>query len=336
MNPDRLRQFFHRTREWSRVSRGEELAQWVAQDLQDVVEADAGFFVYRRRVLQHGVTPQKASIFAPWGACADQEQALALLLEQALGMQKQLVPMMEQWCAPSLLPPAVRDAVQAYGFIEIGMWPLISREEMIGVIVVGRTKIASDRLDAQTSTALMDACAAQVSLALDLIMMVRLAEEASQRDLLTGALNRRGFEKKLGHRVQKARTEGKHLVIGLLDVDDLKEINDTLGHPAGDQVLREIVAAISALLGPEALLARFGGDEFAVAFVTDATDAKVALSLLRKRVMAHDIGRTCSVGGAVWGTDGTSLEACYQVADQELYDDKRRKKARSGIRSHYL
>lgn len=196
LNASILRGFCHRSREWSRATRGMELFEMAATDLREFADADSGFFVYRKRVLTNGVTPQKPMVYAPWGVFTHDEERLQNDVEQTLSQLDLVNPLMEQWMLTEDMPPVLQKAWNRYGLLEVGIWPLVSHEQMIGVIVVSRTKPA-DRVSVVTGTALMDSCAAQVSLALDLILAGRIAEEASQRDLLTGLLNRRGLEARL-------------------------------------------------------------------------------------------------------------------------------------------
>lgn len=320
VNANILRGFCHRSREWSRATRGIELFKMAATDLCEFADADSGFFVYRKRVLTKGITPQ--TVYAPWGVFAHDEERLQRDVDHALGQMDLLRPMMERWMLTEDMPTILQEAWSNYGLLEVGIWPLVSREQIIGAIVVARTE-PTGRVSVVTGIALMDSCAAQVSLALDLILAGRIAEEASQRDLLTGLLNRRGLEARLPLLVQECERSGNHLVLGLVDMDGLKIVNDTLGHPAGDNALRQIAAIISRNVRVNDLVARFGGDEFAIVLQSDCPDAESAMERIQRAVESESGGLSVSVGGAVWGIDGVALEPCYQVADERLYECKR-------------
>lgn len=303
-----------------------------AADVQDIAQADSGFFVYRKRALIHGFTTQSPGLYAPWGVFRRDEHELQGLLGEMTSQLNRLNSMMERWLLTEDIPsPELKSAWEKYELLEVGVWPLVSREQMIGAIVVTRTRAVESHLTVETGTALMDACAAQISLALDLILAGRIAEEASQRDLLTGLLNRRGLEARLSQMIEASKGAASHVVFGLIDLDGLKGVNDSHGHPAGDEVLRSVANIIKQNLGPDDLIARFGGDEFAVLLRTERTDASAAMLRLQQVVDLQLSGHSVSVGGALWEVDGDSLEQCYRVADERLYDCKRLSKVGSSF-----
>ncbi|KPV45719.1 hypothetical protein AN477_00640 [Alicyclobacillus ferrooxydans] len=279
--------------------------------------------------MTYGVTSQTPTVYASWGVFANDEERLQADVDHALSQMELLHPHMERWMLTEDMPSDLQEAWKGYGLLEVGIWPLVSRERMIGAIVVGRTKPVSGRLTIETGTALMDSCAAQISLALDLILTGRIAEEASQRDLLTGLLNRRGLEVRLPQLVEECNDFGTHLVLGLIDMDELKQINDTHGHPMGDQALRQVADIISRNVSTGDIVARFGGDEFAVVLQSDWPDAISAMERIRQAL--QESGLSVSVGGAVWGIDGDSLEQCYVVADERLYECRQLAKADAAI-----
>lgn len=325
MDATLLRHFFHRSREWSRATRGVEMVEMAAKDLAEIAEADSGFFVYRRRVFTNGITPQMPTVYAPWGVFANDEEQLQRLLDDALNRLDTLIPIMERWALVEDIPSELQAAWSGYGLLEVGIWPVISREQMIGAVVASRTH-PTNRLTIETGTALMDACAAQISLALDLILTVRIAEDASQRDLLTGSLNRRGLEARLPGLLKQTEESRNFLVFGLLDLDDLKILNDAQGHPAGDQALRQVADIICHSVHADDIVARFGGDEFAVVLQSESPDAQSAIQRIQQTVQQQSDGHSVSVGGAIWNLDGDTLEQCYLVADKRLYECKRQAK----------
>jgi diguanylate cyclase (GGDEF)-like protein len=141
-------------------------------------------------------------------------------------------------------------------------------------------------------------------------------------DALTGLPNRRTLDAKLGRELSRSRRLGSPLSILLLDLDRLKEVNDTHGHAAGDRALQAVSAAWSAQLRPNDLLCRTGGDEFAVV-LPDTTEAWAgALAVRLKRSTPDATG--VSIGVATWNgvVDSDELLA---TADRAMYQTKPRR-----------
>ncbi|MBK9027529.1 MAG: GGDEF domain-containing protein [Propionivibrio sp.] len=88
------------------------------------------------------------------------------------------------------------------------------------------------------------------------------AREAASTDPLTGALNRRGFEQACQRELALARRSGLSFALAHLDIDDFKNLNDTLGHQVGDKALVHLVNLLRKSMRPSDVLCRFGGEEF--------------------------------------------------------------------------
>jgi diguanylate cyclase (GGDEF)-like protein/PAS domain S-box-containing protein len=156
-------------------------------------------------------------------------------------------------------------------------------------------------------------------------------ERQAVTDSLTGLLNRRGFYQTVeGMLVRTEQTE-KCLVVLYMDLDGFKQINDSLGHDAGDQVLVWVADQLKDCLRPYDVLARMGGDEFTV--VIDGLDypeqaAKVAEKLIdrvsvRRRIDGVDIHLGASVGIATFPECGMNLDGLLRAADIAMYEAKR-------------
>ncbi|HVJ39317.1 MAG TPA: EAL domain-containing protein [Stenotrophomonas sp.] len=117
-------------------------------------------------------------------------------------------------------------------------------------------------------------------------------------DALTGLTNRLAFRESLDHQLLAARNADRQLALLFADIDDFKRVNDTLGHEAGDEALLQfssrISAAVDALGGDEALLARFGGDEFVI--LLQAGDVRESAQRLADRLV-QDLGQPLMVEG---------------------------------------
>jgi diguanylate cyclase (GGDEF)-like protein len=117
------------------------------------------------------------------------------------------------------------------------------------------------------------------------------------------------------------RAGGPGLALVVLDLDDFKQINDTHGHSAGDELLRWAVAAMAGVLRPGDALARLGGDEFAALLpATAADEATRACERLRFALAARI---SVSAGTAVAPADGLDGDSLHQRADDRLYEAKR-------------
>ena len=138
----------------------------------------------------------------------------------------------------------------------------------------------------------------------------------AERDFLTGILNTRVFDEALTRRCAARRP----FLLLLGDMDNLKTVNDTHGHTAGNAELRRLADALTQTLGPDDELARVGGDEFAI--LTDAAmdDASEICTYLRKRLAAQDLHMT--FGWAAFQQDGVVPLELFRKADDRLYAAK--------------
>jgi two-component system cell cycle response regulator len=162
--------------------------------------------------------------------------------------------------------------------------------------------------------------------------LLRQLYEASVTDALTGANNREHFDSQLRMELSFARRHGTDLSLVIFDVDHFKRVNDTHGHPVGDEVLVEISKATRRLVRNEDVFARYGGEEFALILRGIALDgARVVGERLRERIaelaVTTDKGPlkvTVSVGCASFAsTQDATAETLVQLADKRLYVAKR-------------
>ncbi|MBJ7332007.1 MAG: PAS domain S-box protein [Solirubrobacteraceae bacterium] len=147
----------------------------------------------------------------------------------------------------------------------------------------------------------------------------RRLRHLAEHDPLTGVPNRRAWDVQVPQAIQDATVSGQPLALALLDLNDFKAVNDTLGHDAGDRVLREVAASWRGQLRETDLLARLGGDEFAVLLPDCAEGDLLDLARRLRGGLAYEPG--CSVGAVTWHP-GESAEDVLRRADEELYRDK--------------
>jgi two-component system cell cycle response regulator len=162
--------------------------------------------------------------------------------------------------------------------------------------------------------------------------LLRQLYEASVTDALTGAHNREHFDAQLHAELSYARRHKSEVSLVLFDVDHFKQVNDTYGHPAGDNVLIEIAGAIGKITRNEDVFARYGGEEFALILRgIDGEGAHSVAERLRETIGALTVQSergpirvTISAGSAsLAALDDKTPEALIAAADRRLYAAKR-------------
>ena len=154
--------------------------------------------------------------------------------------------------------------------------------------------------------------------------------ELAQTDLLTNLANRRAFIKRLTMAFNASLRGAPPFAVLYLDIDDFKDVNDTLGHAMGDLLLKAVVARLKNAVRAEDFVARFGGDEFAV-LVMEVTDPAIAAALAERigKLLAepfmignHKLRITSSIGIALFTSEAAGPEAMMVQADLALYGAK--------------
>jgi diguanylate cyclase (GGDEF)-like protein len=208
--------------------------------------------------------------------------------------------------------------------------PLIARGRVIGVLSAHRGAVDAFRpedLDVLTVVARYLAGAIEVS---------RLYEELrtlATTDELTRLPNRRSILERFTEELSRALRNAQPLSVAIADLDDLKQVNDTLGHQVGDAVLVYVAESLRRRIRVHDIAGRLAGDEFFVLFPN--TDRAQAETIMRRleRIDAMGSGRPgdrgirLSWGLATWPDDGNAVDALMAAADRQLYEMKRAHRA---------
>jgi diguanylate cyclase (GGDEF)-like protein len=168
--------------------------------------------------------------------------------------------------------------------------------------------------------------------------MTEVAEHATmemsfkaERDFLTGLPNRALLTDRLAQSIALAQRHAKKVALMYLDLDNFKDINDSLGHTVGDQLLQSAAKRLEACVRHSDTVSRQGGDEFVVLLseIEAAQDANLAAAKLLKAMAEphligdHRLNVTLSIGISLYPDDGEDIEALLTKADTAMYHAKR-------------
>jgi diguanylate cyclase (GGDEF)-like protein len=158
----------------------------------------------------------------------------------------------------------------------------------------------------------------------------RQLEQIAYADPLTGLSNRRLFEDEMRKRIKLIAREGGCFTLLLIDLDGFKRINDTLGHDAGDELLKVTAARLTQALRETDQVARLGGDEFAIVLTgtcellsVEIVCRRILKSLAEPVVFKDKIMRvSASIGSSKCPSQGKAIDSLYKSADVALYEAK--------------
>jgi len=215
-----------------------------------------------------------------------------------------------------------------------GEWSAIRAELRTKGVLLGAMTVATrlPRTFESSDLEFVAAVADQIAVALD---RARQHTREARTDYLTGLANRPEFERAIDRAVAAASRHGRRLALMMLDLDNLKEINDTLGHHVGDEAIRVLAQELQRAVRASDTCGRLGGDEFGVAMPeADERDAREVGARVRQSL--DDLNRSAkvpvpvefSIGITSW-KPGMDWQAMYQLADRALYVEKRRRQAGS-------
>jgi len=218
-----------------------------------------------------------------------------------------------------------RDTIQS-----ILMVPILMDEQFWGYI--GFDECGSDRIWTKNEQSILIAMAASISGAIKRQEAEAMIRYQAFHDLLTDLPNRTLFSDRLRLALAHAQRNETNLAVMFLDLDRFKTINDTLGHPVGDQLLQAVAKRLSGCLREGDTVSRWGGDEFTLLLpqITSAEDiAKAAqriIEALRPAFLlaGHELYISSSIGIAIYPYDGIDAQTLLKNADAALYRVKER------------
>ena len=210
--------------------------------------------------------------------------------------------------------------------------PLFSLERNVALITLHLNRDNEDLFQPQSLDARLSqfvAMAQSISGALSTIALRESLQKMALTDELTTLSNRRSFKANVRRRLAACRRKGTPLALAMLDIDHFKKLNDTYGHDAGDQILRQVAQVMTQSIREADLVARVGGEEFSI-FMEDLPP-----EMVRRRMenLLNNIRSNCSIGGelvtASMGVTHVSAPAAdlnfdvlYKRADASLYEAK--------------
>ncbi len=235
--------------------------------------------------------------------------------------------------------PELDDALPGAAPGEIGSAvavPMLHQDACLGALLYGR---ASEKGFPDDELRILESVARQVATAVENVRLHQTMVRLSQQDALTGVQNRRQLFARLELERERAARFGEPFALLLLDVDRFRELNEAVGHAAGDGVLREVAALLARELRTVDLVARYGGEEFAVVLPrAGAEEALATAERLRAAVEGSGFegapgGRvTVSVGVACFPADARDQAGLVDCADAALFAAKRA--GRNLVRRH--
>jgi diguanylate cyclase (GGDEF)-like protein len=228
--------------------------------------------------------------------------------------------------------PFVRTMLEDFGSEVVVTAPIVAKGRLIGVIVTGSSVGAPPfRID-EDVRARLGGLADQAATALENIRLVDEIRRQAFIDDLTGLPNHLLFRDRAAQAVARAERHGERAAVLLVDLDHFKKVNDSLGHEAGDALLRQVAGRLSGMLRAQDTVARTGADEFMILLpglegITGVrTVAEKILTLFADpfQVSRHVVFMTASVGLALYPDHGFSTDALMRNADMAMYRAKER------------
>jgi diguanylate cyclase (GGDEF)-like protein len=208
--------------------------------------------------------------------------------------------------------------------------PLSREENLIGILCLGPS--VSQQEYPLDILEILGILTNMLSVALQNSQHFEQIKALSYTDEMTGLHNYRFFKMRMKEEIARAKRNGFPLALLILDVDFFKNYNDALGHPAGDEILRQLSDILRKTVRDNDIVARYGGEEFAIILPsTDQKGAGVLADRIRKKIEKFKFPHqeiqpngtlTISIGIALYPEDAGDAEEIVKAADKALYNAK--------------
>ncbi len=324
-----LRRVVDMSRELAQTLEPKAAADAIARHLADAAGVDECFISSWDRPHDRVLT------FGRYPPGPDKEEAFSLAdYPQTRRVLRERVVSQIQTNDPAADPAEVA-LLREEGFASLVMLPLVARGEAIGLVeLLSRRPIVLD----SSILELVATMANEAGLLLENVTLYAEARRLADRDPLTDAYNHRAFHQRLAEELLRASRGQRSLALLMLDLDGFKLVNDSLGHPFGDRVLAWTAAVIRKALRASDVLARYGGDEFAVILpdsdraAAERTAARIVAAVADQPFESdgRPVPIGLSIGVATYPADGRTPAELVAAADAALYARKRARRAGEG------
>jgi len=291
---------------------------------------------------------EKVSRIVPFTTCAlflgDDEQGFVCRYAHGPGTEALFKWAPKSWSDLALRLPACADGRGPRGEDLAALLPcrLVFEGRLIGGLVIYHT-VAGNFSDEHRRV--LGRVSEQAAAVIYNSTRFEQTEHESHTDPLTGMANRRSLDRQLEAGLASAVRSGTHGSVVVLDLDRLKEINDTYGHDAGDRALRAVGSVLRSTVRENDLCARFAGDEFIVVLwdclpenearrVADLQSAVAAFPFEPRPGVR--VSLSISAGAARFPEDGTTFEELLAAGDERMYHDKAGRRSRNSAGRHSL
>jgi diguanylate cyclase (GGDEF)-like protein len=303
---DLTQELIQRSKSWTKMTQVPDVLHSACEFLDHYWNIDAGYFLSYND--EAGIRTEYS-----WGLGTPKGE-----LSAATYGSHEFLPQLQvaqgKWLTADEAPLPWQEIMRRESLVGVAGWLITIDNVVGGIFVLGQRTVHDNDAD------MFSLSMAHICLMVEMIIYRRNAEKVSLHDPLTGLLNRRGFMIEFA-RIMSENPQNQVFMLVVLDVDDLKQINDTHGHLTGDSLLIQVGHLMQVYVHEHnAICARYGGDEFVVLLQYEKDEIHDCEHEISLWFEAHAIN--VSVGCAVFGRDGEHFEECFNIADQRMYRRK--------------